>query len=176
MDQQYGDLGSRLRQLRKQAGITQQELAKRAGLGSYQTVQKLEKGERPLTLPGLFKLAQALGYRVIVEGQPRLAYLKAIWGITGSAPLPKRDATLFEIYQQAVELVEQLQSEVMKSLAEPAAQAPFVFTEATRVTYGANDSGMTAWSDALEWLSRYRSKELQELMFGKPTLVPSLKS
>jgi len=57
-------IGPRIRSMRKRARVTQRELAARLGVALYQTVQKWESGERPLTLAQLAKVARALGHAV----------------------------------------------------------------------------------------------------------------
>ena len=53
-------LGTRIRQLRKDAGLTQQDLARSAGIGRV-TLVRLEKGEQSPTLRTLLLLTAALG-------------------------------------------------------------------------------------------------------------------
>jgi transcriptional regulator with XRE-family HTH domain len=52
--------GPRLRELRSQAGVTQKELAERAGCNVF-TVAKLERGAQEPAWPLVLALAQALG-------------------------------------------------------------------------------------------------------------------
>jgi transcriptional regulator with XRE-family HTH domain len=54
--------GARLKQLREQAGLSQQELATKAGLHRF-GVAKLERGEREPTWDTVQKLTQALGVK-----------------------------------------------------------------------------------------------------------------
>jgi transcriptional regulator with XRE-family HTH domain len=72
-------LGKRVRNMRQQAGVSQRMLAKRLGILHYQTVQKWETGERPLSLGMLAKIADALGHRAYVNGRERTAYVKALF-------------------------------------------------------------------------------------------------
>jgi transcriptional regulator with XRE-family HTH domain len=67
------DFGAVLKQFREKAGLTQVELANKAGL-SLRTVQGWEQGRRSPVSPDFFKLADALGvsvnsFRVRLEGQ-----------------------------------------------------------------------------------------------------------
>lgn len=55
--------GGRLRELREQAGLTQLQLAERAGL-HRQSIAKLELGERRPAWPTLLALAKGLGVSV----------------------------------------------------------------------------------------------------------------
>jgi transcriptional regulator with XRE-family HTH domain len=65
----------RLRELREAAGLTQQQLAERAGLHPF-SVAKLEQGVQEPTWPTVLDLAGALGVSVgafVYEGRTRLA-------------------------------------------------------------------------------------------------------
>lgn len=63
----YRTLLSQIRQLRLQRGLTQAELAKRAGL-SWIYIAKLEGGDRVSpSLPALNRIARALGATLQVE-------------------------------------------------------------------------------------------------------------
>ncbi len=53
-------LGGRIRELRKAAGITQEELGERASL-NYKFIGELERGRVNVSLDSLVKLASALG-------------------------------------------------------------------------------------------------------------------
>jgi len=53
-------VGQRVRQARERAGITQEELAARAGMDRT-AVGKIERGERAVTVAALLRLAAALG-------------------------------------------------------------------------------------------------------------------
>lgn len=55
--------GSRLKQARKTAGLTQAELAERVGLKSYNPVTQYERGISDPSLPTLFRLATALNVK-----------------------------------------------------------------------------------------------------------------
>lgn len=59
------DIGEQLRRARLAAGLTQRELAERAGL-SHQVVQKIEKGQNT-TMETLDVLATAAGAELIVR-------------------------------------------------------------------------------------------------------------
>jgi len=63
----YRTLLSQIRQLRLKQGLTQAELAKRAGL-SWIYIAKLEGGDRVSpSLPALHRIARALGATLRVE-------------------------------------------------------------------------------------------------------------
>lgn len=52
--------GSRLRQARKAAGLTQQDLAERVGFKTFNAIAQYERGIRDPSLPTLFRLATEL--------------------------------------------------------------------------------------------------------------------
>jgi transcriptional regulator with XRE-family HTH domain len=72
-------LGKRVRAIRQQAGVSQRTLAKRLGIEHYQTVQKWETGQRPLSLGMLANIADACGHRAHINGRERTAYVKALF-------------------------------------------------------------------------------------------------
>lgn len=54
------NIGERLRELRKLAGLSQMKLADKVGV-SYQQIQKYEKGTSKLSVPRLLQLAEIFG-------------------------------------------------------------------------------------------------------------------
>jgi len=61
--QGQAQLGERIRQLRRQAGLTQKELAERSGIGRV-TLSRLESGDHSPRYRTLVALAEALGVSV----------------------------------------------------------------------------------------------------------------
>ena len=53
-------LGERIRLLRERRGMTQQELAERAGFSAHQIVSQIERGQRELKASELFRIARVL--------------------------------------------------------------------------------------------------------------------
>ena len=53
-------VGARIRQLRKSAGLTQEQLARRAGM-DYKYLGSVERGERNVTLENIERIVKALG-------------------------------------------------------------------------------------------------------------------
>ena len=53
-------VGARIRQLRKAAGLTQERLARKAGM-DYKYLGSVERGERNMTLDSLERVVRALG-------------------------------------------------------------------------------------------------------------------
>lgn len=60
MDHLLTDMGLRISKLRKQMGLTQEELAERAGI-SGQTISTAELGKKALCPENIVKLSHALG-------------------------------------------------------------------------------------------------------------------
>jgi SOS-response transcriptional repressors (recA-mediated autopeptidases) len=54
-------LGQRLKQAREQAGLSQEELARRLGYKSKSSIAKIEKGVQTMTLSAIKSFAQELG-------------------------------------------------------------------------------------------------------------------
>ena len=60
------EYGEKLRDIRKKADMSQQKLYTRTGI-SQSTICYYEKGEMPITITNLVKIAEALGYTVSLE-------------------------------------------------------------------------------------------------------------
>jgi transcriptional regulator with XRE-family HTH domain len=58
------ELGQRIRELRKTAGITQEELGEKAEL-SYKFIGELERGQVNVSLDSIARIAQALGVKIV---------------------------------------------------------------------------------------------------------------
>lgn len=56
----YKDIGSRIREARDRAGLSQQELAEAVGFESGTAISLIEKGLRKVSIPHLDKIATAL--------------------------------------------------------------------------------------------------------------------
>jgi predicted ATPase/transcriptional regulator with XRE-family HTH domain len=81
--------GTRLRRLRETAGLTQEELASRAGL-TAKAVSALERGERKRPYPHTVRsLAEALG----LTEEERASLTASVPGRGAEDPTPARDAT-----------------------------------------------------------------------------------
>lgn len=57
----FKEIGSNIREARKEAGMSQQELAKEVGFDSTTAISLLEVGERRVTIDSLEKIADVLG-------------------------------------------------------------------------------------------------------------------
>ena len=55
------DVGQRLREARKAAGLTLRELAERAGIANYQTIDNIERARQRASVDQIECLARALG-------------------------------------------------------------------------------------------------------------------
>lgn len=55
------EVGLRLREARKAAGLTLRELAARVGIANYQTIDNIERGKQRASVDQIESLARALG-------------------------------------------------------------------------------------------------------------------
>ena len=55
------EVGKRLREARKAAGLTLRELAARVGIANYQTIDNIERGRQRASVDQIESLARALG-------------------------------------------------------------------------------------------------------------------
>ena len=63
-----GNLGEYIRALRRKAGITQTELARRAGV-TRQGLSQIERGETGVNIRTLDRLFNAMGYKLTVVAE-----------------------------------------------------------------------------------------------------------
>ena len=63
------ELGIRVRDRRKQVGLTQQQLADEAGVGLV-FVSQIENGKETAQIGRVLKLLEALGLEVVVQERP----------------------------------------------------------------------------------------------------------
>ena len=75
------EIGEVARYHRKKAGLTQQELAKLAGIGKT-AVFDLEKGKQSIQLDTLRKILQVLNITIRLESPLMEAYMKEVSGET----------------------------------------------------------------------------------------------
>ena len=57
-------VGERIKQIREEKGLSQEELAKRLGLKNKSSVCKIEKSGNKVSAPSIYKYAEALGTTV----------------------------------------------------------------------------------------------------------------
>jgi DNA-binding XRE family transcriptional regulator len=65
-DELYGQVGKKIKALRKENRLTQKELAKKLGI-SQQIISHIEQGRANISLLTLKKVANALGTNVIID-------------------------------------------------------------------------------------------------------------
>jgi transcriptional regulator with XRE-family HTH domain len=107
-------VGARLRQLRKAAGLTQEQLGRRAGM-DYKYLGSVERGERNITLDNLERITRALG----VEPFEPFAF-----AVKADAPRPATDSILVNLVRRAGPDVRPLAMEIVQSLLRWAAAKP----------------------------------------------------
>ena len=78
-NQEQRQYGQQIRYLRKKAGITQTQLAKRVGI-SLNSVQRYEKNERQPSVESLFQIANALGvtFMDLVLGENKAEFMEQL--------------------------------------------------------------------------------------------------
>ena len=59
--------GKRLKELRKKAGLSQQQLAELVGMESLNNISKLENGNANPSISTLQKLAKGLGKKLVIS-------------------------------------------------------------------------------------------------------------
>ncbi len=82
MDSQAPTAGALLRRARKRAGITQQELAARAGV-AQSVISAYESGHRQPAVPTLAALIEATGYELVLDLRPLAPQLSRLSGPVG---------------------------------------------------------------------------------------------
>ena len=60
----YNNIGLLIKKERENAGLSQKELAMKSGYNSYQTLLKIEKGDRNITISDLYKISNALNLNI----------------------------------------------------------------------------------------------------------------
>lgn len=99
-------VGARIRQLRKAAGLTQERLARKAGM-DYKYLGSVERGERNVTLESLERIVRALG----VEPYELFAF-----GAGAKAPAKAGEDMLVQLVRRSDPSVRPLIVDVVQSL------------------------------------------------------------
>jgi transcriptional regulator with XRE-family HTH domain len=60
----YNNIGLLIKKERENAGLSQKELAIKSGYNNYQTLLKIEKGDRNITISDLYKISNALNLNI----------------------------------------------------------------------------------------------------------------
>jgi transcriptional regulator with XRE-family HTH domain len=103
-------LGERIRELRKTAGITQEELGEKADL-NYKFIGELERGQVNVSLDSLVRIAGALGIRIgDLFSKEKVAVQKIL--IKEKSPLSKYSPQEFQLIKKALRLLNRAFSKV----------------------------------------------------------------
>jgi len=93
------DIGGRLRSLRENAGLSQSDLGRRAGI-PQSAISRYESGSKTPTLSVLERVVEAAGYDVTFAFQPTLLFEGAFEGPVGRRVQPRR-AALRSLFAEA---------------------------------------------------------------------------
>ena len=94
----YDDLGKRIRALRRQAGLTQEQLARATGM-SPSFIGHIERGTRKVSLDTLTEVAKALGVTgasLMGEGSQRASAVDTSRAAYALGDAPEPDIALME--------------------------------------------------------------------------------
>lgn len=104
------ELGERIRELRKSAGITQEELGEKASL-NYKFIGELERGQVNVSIDSLARIADALGVRIgDLFSKEKVTLQKVL--IKEKSPLSKISPTDLQLIKKALRLLNRTFSKV----------------------------------------------------------------
>ena len=94
-------IGRQIRELRKEQGISQIELAGRMGL-SFQQIQKYEKGITKISVSRLYQIADALGVNICVffEKEKKYYIMEKKQEYTSTSSLEKEEKDLISLFRK----------------------------------------------------------------------------
>lgn len=103
-------IGERIRELRKTAGITQEELGEKADL-NYKFIGELERGQVNVSLDSLVRIAGALGIKIgDLFSKEKVTVQKIL--IKEKSPLSKYSPQEFQLIKKALRLLNRAFSKV----------------------------------------------------------------
>jgi transcriptional regulator with XRE-family HTH domain len=104
------ELGQRIRELRKTAGITQEELGEKAEL-SYKFIGELERGQVNVSLDSIARIAQALGVKIgDLFSKEKIPVQKIV--IKERSPLSKFSSQDLQLIKKALRILNRTFSKV----------------------------------------------------------------
>jgi transcriptional regulator with XRE-family HTH domain len=110
MDNVRKELGARIRELRKTAGLTQEELGEKADL-NYKFIGELERGQVNVSLDSLVRITEALGVRIgDLFSKEKIPVQKI--AIKEKSPLSKFSSQDFHLIKKALRLLNRAFSKV----------------------------------------------------------------
>ncbi len=103
-------LGERIRELRKSAGITQEELGEKAEL-NYKYIGEVERGQVNVSLDSIVKIAEALGVKIgDLFSKEKIPIQKII--VKEKSPLPQFSPQDLHLIKKALRLLNRTFSKV----------------------------------------------------------------
>lgn len=103
-------LGERIRELRKSAGITQEELGEKAEL-NYKFIGELERGQVNVSLDSIVRIAEALGVKIGDLFSKEKIQMRKIT-VKEKSPLSKFSSQDLRIIKKAIRLLNRTFSKV----------------------------------------------------------------
>jgi transcriptional regulator with XRE-family HTH domain len=104
------ELGQRIRELRKTAGLTQEELGEKAEL-SYKFIGELERGQVNVSLDSIARIAQALGVKIgDLFSKEKIPVQKIV--IKERSPLSKFSSQDLQLIKKALRILNRTFSKV----------------------------------------------------------------
>lgn len=103
-------LGERIRELRKTAGITQEELGEKSAL-SYKFIGELERGQVNVSLDSIARIAEALGVKIgDLFSKEKIPVQKIV--IKEKSPLSKFSSQDLQLIKKALRILNRTFSKV----------------------------------------------------------------
>lgn len=110
MDNVRKELGARIRELRKTAGLTQEELGEKADQ-NYKFIGELERGQVNVSLDSLVRITEALGVKIgNLFSKEKVPVQKIV--IKEKSPLPKFSSQEFQLIKKALRMLNRAFSKV----------------------------------------------------------------
>ena len=104
------ELGARIRELRKTAGLTQEELGEKADL-NYKFIGELERGQVNVSLDSLVRITGALGIKIgDLFSKEKVPVQKIV--IKERSPLSKFSSQEFQLIKKALRLLNRAFSKI----------------------------------------------------------------
>lgn len=144
-------LGQRIKRERKFKGLTQEQLAIRAGI-SFMSVRRYESGERTPTIKTLNKIADALGLSMAVFTAPDVTWRDSDGAYQFVEPMEDVPSWLLELESKLKPINAQIGNDA-------ASKEWYILYDGERIDLSEND--LIALNDSINSFSRFRIEELR---------------
>ena len=104
------ELGARIKELRKAAGLTQEKLGEKADL-NYKFIGELERGQVNVSLDSLIRIAEALGIKIEDLFSKEKGSVQKIV-IKEKSPISKISSQEFQLIKKALQILNRAFSKV----------------------------------------------------------------